>query len=335
MSLEIPKTEDSWPEVFSIDNEEAFESIALSVYDFQYHNNSLYREYCQALGKSPGNVKNLLSIPFLPISFFKSHEVKAGNFVPELVFESSGTGMMKTSRHLVKSAILYENSFIRAFESYFGKTGDYCILGLLPSYLERTGSSLVYMVDHLVKKSGHPNSGFYLHDHLKLSDTLSMLEEKKQPTILFGVSYALLDFGSSFPMKLESTKIVETGGMKGRRKEISKQELYDQLREAFQLNEIYSEYGMTELLSQAYAKNGQYSTPPWMKVILREETDPLSVVSKTGRTGVINVIDLANIYSCSFIATEDAGRLLQDSFEVLGRIDHSDTRGCSLMLIQE
>ena len=333
MSLEIPKTLDLEEKVFSIHNEELFRTIALEVYHFQFDNNPLYKAYCQALGKIPGKVSLPEHIPFLPISFFKSHQVKTSDFIPELVFESSGTTGSVSSKHLVKSSALYEISFLTAFSKFFGNPDEYCILGLLPSYLERGSSSLVYMVDHLIKRSGHTESGFYLHDLKKLKEVLGSLEERRIKTILFGVSYALLDLAASHPMKLQHTILVETGGMKGRKKEISKQELFDELKKAFSLENIFSEYGMTELLSQAYAKNGLYTTPPWMKILLREESDPFQLIEQMGKTGVINVIDLANLYSCSFIATDDAGRIHDNGIEVLGRIDRSDVRGCSLMLI--
>jgi phenylacetate-coenzyme A ligase PaaK-like adenylate-forming protein len=332
MSLELPKTADLEERVFSIHNEDSFQTIALEVYHFQYHNNPLYRAYCQTLGRIPGKITRLEEIPFLPISFFKSHPVKSGDFRPELVFESSGTTGTVSSKHLVKNLGLYETSFLKAFRMFFGEPSEFCILGLLPSYLERGSSSLVYMVDHLMKMSGHGDSGFYLHDHEKLAEVLKALEDKGEKAILFGVSYALLDLAASQPMKLNHTTLIETGGMKGRKKEISKQELYDELKQAFSLSHIYSEYGMTELLSQAYAKDGIYTTPSWMRILLREETDPLQIIQQVGKTGVINVIDLANLYSCSFIATDDAGRIQDKGFEVLGRIDRSDIRGCSLML---
>ena len=332
MSLEIPKTADLEEKVFFIHNEESFQTIALEVYHFQYHNNPLYKAYCQALGRIPGKVARMEEIPFLPISFFKSHQVKTGEFKPGLVFESSGTTGTVSSKHLVKDPGLYETSFLKAFRMFFGDPGEFCILGLLPSYLEKGSSSLVYMVDQLIKRSGHPDSDFYLHDHEKLTEVLKSLETRGEKTILFGVSYALLDLAASHPMELKHTSIIETGGMKGKKKEISKQELYDELKEAFSLSYIYSEYGMTELLSQAYAKDGMYTAPPWMKILLREETDPLQLINQEGKTGVINVIDLANLYSCSFIATDDAGRIHEKGFEVLGRIDRSDIRGCSLML---
>ena len=332
MSLELPKTEDLEERVFSIHNEESFQTIALEVYHFQYHNNPLYRAYCEALNKIPGKVAHLEEIPFLPISFYKSHQVKTGDFRPELVFESSGTTGTVSSKHLVKNLGLYETSFLKAFRMFFDDPGKFCILGLLPSYLERGSSSLVYMVDQLIKRSGHGDSGFYLHDHEKLTEVLKSLEDRGGKIILFGVSYALLDLAASHPMNLNHTSIIETGGMKGRKKEISKQELYDELKQAFSLSHIYSEYGMTELLSQAYAKDGMYTTPPWMKILLREESDPFQIIHQIGKTGVINVIDLANLYSCSFIATDDAGRMYDDGFEVLGRIDLSDVRGCSLLV---
>lgn len=323
---EVPTAE----KVFSVQNEKGFTEIALDVYRFQYLTNPVYGAFCRALQRTLENVHSLEAIPFLPVQFFKTKAVVSGTFSPEAVFKSSGTTGSATSRHLVKDLKLYEQSFLQCFERFYGAVEDLCILGLLPSYLERGDSSLVFMVDKLVKRSGHPASGFYLYDHKKLKETLLKLEAAGQKTVLFGVSYALLDFAEACPVPLRYTTVIETGGMKGRRKEVTKAELYSRLKTAFSAAEIYSEYGMTELLSQAYAVNGLYRTPPWMRVLLREETDPLSYSS---RSGAINVIDLANIHSCAFIATDDRGRRHGDGrFEVLGRLDNSDVRGCSQLL---
>lgn len=335
MNREIPKTDEWQEKVFSISNDETFRSIALEVYHFQYHNNPVYRDYCNALGKTPHFVKRLETIPFLPVAFFKSHDIVTTNFDPELVFKSSGTTGMATSQHLVKEAALYEKSFSTCFRHFYGPVKDYCILGLLPSYLERGQSSLVYMVQRLIEKSGHGQSGFYLYDFEQLHATLKELEAAGQKTILIGVTYALLDFAAQHPIALKNTIVVETGGMKGRKKELTRIELYEELKTAFGLSEIHSEYGMTELLSQGYAVNGLFCTPPWMRILLRDETDPLTIIEQNATcTGAINVIDLANIYSCSFVATEDVGKMHSNgSFEVLGRMDNSDIRGCSLMVL--
>ena len=335
MTPEIPRAFDLEKEVFAVSNEKQFDLIALRVFEFQFYQNSLYNQYCKLLNKTPETVTSTNQIPFLPISFFKSNQVVTTSFEPELIFESSGTSGVNTSRHYIKNATIYRNSFRRAFNHFFGKVENYCVLGLLPSYLERGNSSLVYMVDQLIRDSKHPESGFYLYDYEKLHEVILRIERTGTPTILFGVTYALLDFSKQYPNKLNHVKIIETGGMKGRQKEMVKSELYDILKKAFGLKHIYSEYGMTELLSQAYAKDGMYTCPPWMKIVLRDETDPLSN-SENGRitSGAINVIDLANLYSCSFIATDDIGKIHSNgSFEVLGRLDNSDIRGCSLMVL--
>jgi len=331
MGFELPNVKSLENRVFRIRNEEEVVQIALEVFRYQYLTNNVYQSFCDALGKDPGSVSDLAQIPFLPIQFFKSMEVKAAEFIPAMVFTSSGTTGAQASRHYVKDLSLYEASFLQCFERFYGNPEAYCVLGLLPSYLEREGSSLIYMVNKLIGLSAHPSSGFYLYDHEKLQQTLLELERQKQPTILFGVSYALLDFIEKYPVALQQTIVIETGGMKGRKKELSKAALYDILKAGFSTAEIHSEYGMTELLSQAYAVNGLYQCPPWMKVMLREETDPLSY---SNRTGAINVIDLANLYSCSFIATDDLGRLHPElRFEVLGRMDNSDVRGCSQLVL--
>lgn len=323
--------------IFSI-NEHNFKTMAMEVFRFQYDNNEVYRQFANILTLSPANVPSLQDIPFLPIAFFKSHPVKSTNFLPETVFESSGTTKNTTSRHFVKAIELYKTSFLRAFNIFYGDPRDYCVIGLLPSYLERGNSSLTFMVDELIRRSHHPYSGFYLDEFDSLAKVLEVLERNKQKTLLIGVTFALLDFAERHTLSLEHTIIMETGGMKGRREELTRQQVHNFLRERLGVNQVHSEYGMTELLSQAYSKGeGVFYCPPWMRVLLREEDDPLELVhtpAYTSQSGVINVIDLANIYSCSFIATDDVGRLTADGgFEVLGRMDNSDIRGCSLMVI--
>jgi hypothetical protein len=283
--------------------------------------------------KRPETVDHLNQIPFLPISFFKTAEIKTGHFLPEIVFESSGTTGTNTARHFVKQSDLYRQSFVKGFERFYGGIRGYCVLGLLPAYLERTGSSLVWMVDEMIRISGHDESGFYLYDFDKLHEVLLKLEKDKQPTLLIGVSFALLDFAEKYTMKLTHTIVMETGGMKGRKKEITRIELHNLLKQRLGVNQIHSEYGMTELLSQAYSSgNGIFKPVPWMKILVREEDDPMSV--RYAGEGMMNIIDLANIDSCAFIATDDVVRLYEDgSFEVLGRMDNCDIRGCSLLVI--
>lgn len=255
------------------------------------------------------------------------------SFVPQTVFESSGTTQSLTSRHLVKEVAIYRQSFLLAFTQFYGDITDWCILGLLPSYLERQHSSLVMMVDELIRLSGHPASGFYLDEHDLLSKTLQQLEAQSQKTLLIGVTFGLLDFAAAYPQQLKHTVVMETGGMKGRRKELTRAEVHHLLMAGLGVGSIHSEYGMTELLSQAYSQGeGRFTCPPWMKVLVRDEEDPLAV-QESGR-GILQVIDLANMYSCSFIATEDVGRVYEDgSFEVWGRLDNSDIRGCSLLVV--
>lgn len=335
MHVELPKNELE-RKVFGIHNENGFQSIALEIFHFQFSQNDVYGAFCKAIKREPHNVKQMSDIPFLPISFFKDQQVRTTRFDAEILFRSSGTTGAERSTHFVKNAEIYRQSFLQGFIRKFGEPRKYCILGLLPSYLEHGQSSLVYMVENLIQLSGHEKSGFYLHDYEKLHHTIAGLEETGQPTLLFGVTYALLDFAIRYPIPLQHTNIIETGGMKGRAKEITREELNVRLKEAFSVNSIYAEYGMTELLSQAYAVDGKFSTPPWMRILIRDETDPLSVSAAQIKpvSGAINVIDLANLYSCSFIATDDAGRLHPDgSFEVLGRMDHADIRGCSLMVV--
>jgi len=317
-----------------------FTRLALEIFGFQYNNNPVYREYCDALGIRNELVTEIHHIPFLPIRFFKSQEVKTGLFDPQVIFESSGTTGSVNSQHFVRDASLYEASFVDGFESMYGPLRDWCIIGLLPSYLERQQSSLVYMVNEMIRRSTHPHSGFYLDEFAALSAVLRQTEAQGQPTLLIGVTFALLDFAVAFPQHLRHTVIMETGGMKGRRREITRNEVHAILEKAFDTAAIHSEYGMTELLSQAYSKGqGLFQSPPWMRVGVRDETDPFDLKGFDGIetrpvTGAINVIDLANVHSCSFIATDDAGRIHRDGkFEVLGRMDNSDVRGCSLLVI--
>ncbi|WP_207492911.1 acyl transferase [Aridibaculum aurantiacum] len=318
--------------IFSV-TAQSFEAVALQVFQFQYSNNQVYKQWVDALGVHPKQVTQLKQVPFLPVSFFKTHQVVAGQFEPEAIFESSGTTTTINSKHYVKDIELYKRSFLEGFRMFYGDVKDWCIIGLLPSYLERQGSSLVVMVDELVKQSGHPRSGFYLYDYPQLKETLTQLESAGKRTMVIGVTFALLDLAEQFPMKLQHTIVMETGGMKGRREELIRPQVHEKLQEGLGVDKVHSEYGMTELLSQAYSKgNGIFKSVPWMKLLLRDEDDPLAIKG-TGR-GVVNVIDLANIYSCSFIATDDAGIIYDDgSFEIHGRTDTSDIRGCSLMVV--
>jgi hypothetical protein len=328
--------------IFGVD-ESAFEPMALEIFRYQYENSTIYRLYVDTLGIDHKLVKYLHQVPFLPIRFFKSHHVVSGNFQAETVFESSGTTQTIASRHYIKDLNIYRKSFTGGFEQFYGSINNWCVIGLLPSYLERNHSSLVVMVNEMIKKSNHPKSGFYLYEFDKLAKVLQELEQQKQPVLLVGVTFALLDFAAAHPMPLKETVIMETGGMKGRKRELTRAEVHEALREAFGIEKIHAEYGMTEMLSQAYSKgNGIFHCQPWMRIAVREEDDPLKVImpwmineTKGNVTGVINVIDLANIHSCSFIATDDMGRLYNNgAFEVLGRVDNSDMRGCSLMMLE-
>jgi phenylacetate-coenzyme A ligase PaaK-like adenylate-forming protein len=326
---------DQWNhKIFNV-QEGGFEGLALDIFRYQYERNPVYQQYADFLNIRPAVVREIAEIPFLPIRFFKSHKVLVDGEIPLTVFESSGTTGSVNSRHYVSDTILYKEDFTKGFERTYGPLEDYCVIGLLPSYLERNNSSLVYMVNEMIEHSGHKDSGFYLDDHTKLAKTIERLEKAGQKTLLIGVSFALLDFAEQYPISLTHTIVMETGGMKGRRKELIREELHAILCKAFNVEVIHSEYGMTELLSQAYSRGGgRFNTPPWMKIMLRDEEDPLHILPmKSSRTGVINIIDLANINSCSFIATDDIGRVFPDnSFEVLGRLDNSDLRGCSLLV---
>jgi hypothetical protein len=317
-----------------------FNELAVELFYHQYQHNNIYRQFCDTLKINAAEVDAVKKIPFLPISFFKTHAVKTGAFETDTVFESSGTTQINPSRHFVKDIDLYRKSFNTCFEKFYGLPQNKCILGLLPSYLERKNSSLVLMADELIKASNNPLSGFYLYDHEKLHSTILHNELLKLPTLLIGVTYALLDFAEAYPMQLRHTIVMETGGMKGRREELTRPEVHAQLQKQLGISLVHSEYGMTELLSQAYSKgDGIFHCPGWMKIVLRDEDDPFHIITAADvqnrpLTGLINVIDLANIHSCSFIATDDIGRLhANESFEVLGRSDSSDVRGCSLMVI--
>ena len=316
-----------------MDDELLFNDAVIEVFQYQYRNNEIYKCWCNTLHIDINKIYSAADIPFLPISFFKTHQVICGEFTTGTVFESSGTTQTGNSKHYVKDIAVYHKSFLKNFEQAYGDIKNWCILGLLPSYLERKNSSLVMMVDELIKLSGHEYSGFYLQDFDKLQSTILELENKKQKTLLIGVTFALLDFAETHPMGLKNTVVMETGGMKGRREELTRHQVHEILEKSFKLMAIHSEYGMTELLSQAYSKvNGKFICPSWMKVLIRDETDPFSI-KKTGR-GVLNIIDLANINSCAFIATDDTGEVFENgSFEVWGRLDNSDIRGCSLMVL--
>lgn len=312
---------------------ESFEALQAAVFTHQYGSNPVYRQFCNLVRPAQQVANMAKQPPFLPIQFFKTHKVIAGAELPDIVFESSGTTGTAVSRHFVRRASVYTSSFLQAFELQYGHPAHWCILGLLPSYLERGHSSLVYMVQQLIERSLHPMSGFYLHNTDALARHLQNLESTGQPTLLLGVTYALLHFANTHPMPLQHTIIMETGGMKGRQKELLRQEIHEQLKTAFGVASIHSEYGMTELLSQAYSKgDGLFYAAPWMRVLVRAEDDPLAV-SATGK-GALNIIDLANVHSCSFIATDDVGEVYADgSFRVLGRLDNSDIRGCSLLAL--
>ena len=312
--------------------------MALEIFRLQYKHNKIYKIYVDALKVNPLQVNKIEDIPFLPIQFFKANTITTSTFEPEIIFESSGTTGENLSRHFVKKLSVYTKSFMECFKLFYGSPEKLCILGLLPGYLDRQNSSLITMVDYLIKVSDHAHSGFYLHDYEKLYQTLVHNEIRKQPVLLIGVTFAILDFAEKYSIELDYTTVMETGGMKGRREEITREEVHTFLKQKLGLQNIHSEYGMTELLSQAYSKEkGLFQCPPWMKVLIREENDPFAITerpsTKKPSTGLLNIIDLANIYSCCFIATDDVGKSYQNGcFEVLGRRDMSDMRGCSLLV---
>ncbi len=321
-------------DIFEIKSEGEFQNIALDIFSFQYENCLVYRTFCNHLDRSPLNVSCVSEIPYLPIEFFKKKKVIGPHRHYQKVFESSGTTGSVTSKHYVYDIALYQKSFLTGFRRFYCDISHYCVLALLPSYLERENSSLIFMVKELIERSEHSLSGFYLENGDLLRKNLSILEKEKTKTILIGVSYALLDLIEKAPIPLTNSIVMETGGMKGRREELVREELHDLLKAGFQQDAIHSEYGMTELLSQAYSNGkGIFKCPPWMKVSIRDTEDPLSLLGPE-KNGGINVIDLANLNSCSFIATQDLGKVFSDgSFEVIGRFDHSDIRGCNLLAL--
>ncbi len=321
-------------DIFSIKNNKEFIKTALKVFRFQYENNLVYRRFCDFLNTDITEVKTLEQIPFLPIQFFKSEKVLSNENPIEITFTSSGTTGNQTSSHFVTDVSMYEQSYLQGFAEFYGNIENYVVLALLPSYLEREGSSLIYMVEDLIRKSNNFESGFYLHNYDELIEKLIQLDNSGQNVILIGVTYALLDLVEKQQFSLKNTIIMETGGMKGKRKEMIREELHSVLQKGFGVDAIHSEYGMTELLSQAYSLgNGIFDCPSFMKILIRDTEDALTLV-ENGKTGGINVIDLANINSCSFIATQDLGKKHNNgSFEVLGRFDNSDIRGCNLMIV--
>jgi len=321
-------------DIFNIHSKTAFETLALQVFKFQFENNAVYRSFCDLLYVHPSAIKKVEDIPFLPIQFFKSHRIVSSSKSIQQTFTSSGTTGNLTSKHHVIDLSIYKESFRQGFTHFYGDIKEYTILALLPSYLERDGSSLIYMVNDFITASNKPESGFYLDDLSALKIKLEHLDKQGEKVLLIGVSFALLDLVEKHSFQLENTIVMETGGMKGRRKEIVREELHTVLKKGFGTKNIHSEYGMTELLSQAYSSaNGVFKCPNWMQVLTRDTEDALHIQTQ-GKTGGLNIIDLANIYSCSFIATQDLGKIYEDgSFEILGRFDHSDIRGCNLMVM--
>lgn len=320
--------------IFTINTDDEFKALALSVFMFQYETNLIYKTFVDSIKTKVNEVKNLNQIPFLPIEFFKSKQVICGNIQSDSVcFTSSGTTGQSTSKHYINSISLYEDSFSNGFKHFYGNIKEYCVLALLPSYLERGGSSLVYMANQLIKDSGHNLSGFHLNNLDDLVNTISELKKRNQKTILLGVSYALLDLADKNITLPENFIVMETGGMKGKREELTKEELHNTLKNKFKTHRIHSEYGMTELLSQSYSSsNGIFKSVPWKRVLIRDISDPFHYVLE-GKTGGVNIIDLANLYSCSFIETKDLGKHYADhSFEIVGRFDVSDLRGCNLLI---
>lgn len=317
--------------ITSIATDNEFEALALEVFDFQYKNNEVYQSYCKLIDKTkPSNIEE---IPFLPIEFFKKHRVYSSQENHEVLFKSSGTTGATRSTHFVADVKMYETVSQLAFQDYFGSLADFAIFALLPNYVEQGESSLVYMVNHFIKLSKNEDSGFYLSDVNGLIENIKKAKEQSKKVMLFGVSYALLDLAEK-NIDLNGVYIIETGGMKGRRKEMPKDALHDFLRNGLNIDAIYSEYGMTELLSQAYCKNSEpFVSPPWMKVLIRETNDPFTFHEKnSNKTGGVSVIDLANVFSCSFIHTQDLGRYENGGFKLLGRFDHSDIRGCNQLV---
>jgi phenylacetate-coenzyme A ligase PaaK-like adenylate-forming protein len=326
-------TESLRDRIFNITGEEEFWETTLKVFNYQYENNPVYREFIKVLGRDQSSFSSQSEIPFLPVEFFRNHKIISGGQPAEIIFESSGTTGTTPGRHYVADLRLYEKSFLKSFQLFYGEPADYLIIALLPAYSEREGSSLVYMADKLINESHDPLSGFYKENKTGILKVIKEGKARGERIILLGVSFALLDLAESGPADLSGIIVMETGGMKGRRKELTRTELHYILKKNLNLKSVHSEYGMTELMSQAYSKGeGIFYAPPWMKIILRDPQDPLSLFNQPGKTGGINIIDLANLHSCSFLATGDLGKLHEDGgFEVLGRFDSSDIRGCNLM----
>ncbi len=317
-----------------ISTEKDFEDLAFQIFEYQYKYNAFYQRYCSLIGKELSKINQLSEIPFLPIQFFKNNIIKTGIWNEEFIFTSSGTTGITTSQHFVRELDFYNQLTIHGFERFYGSINEYCVLGLLPAYLERSGSSLVTMVDDFIKRSSYPQSGFFLYNYDKLNEVLLKNKENNIPTLLIGVSFALLDFVEKYPLDFPELIVMETGGMKGRRREMIRAELHEEIKKGFNTQVVHSEYGMTELLSQGYSKGqGVYRATPSMKLLTRDMNDPLSILPNIGRLGVVNIIDLGNLDTCSFIATDDLGRIYSDNtFEILGRLDNSDIRGCNLMV---
>lgn len=320
-------------DIFQINDETTFRKFAIQIFNFQANYNPIYKKYLQYLKCDIAKINSIEDIPFMPIRFFKEYRIFCGNSNHQVEFVSSGTTSNTQSKHYISDISIYHKSLNNSFRLFYGEPSKYCILALLPSYLERSGSSLIYMIQELMQASGHLSNGFYLHNYDQLVCNLQKLENQEQPVILIGVSFALLDLARKYKLDLDNTIIMETGGMKGREREITRKELHEYLTTRLGTGCIHSEYSMTELLSQAYSRgNGKFAAPPWMHILIRDIYDPFSYC-EYGKQGAINIIDLANIYSCSFIETSDAGKLYVDgTFEVLGRIDNSDIRGCNLLI---
>lgn len=320
--------------IFNIQCEQDFTKLALDIFKYQFKNNKVYRSFCDLINKHPSDVVNVEEIPFLPIQFFKTRKVLTSSHSIEEIFTSSGTTGSVTSKHYVSDVSLYKKSYLSGFNHFYGDIKDYVVLALLPNYLERKGSSLVFMVNDLINKSKSSESGFYLDNLDELAKKIKRLDKEGEKVLLIGVSFALLDLIEKYQFKLNHTIVMETGGMKGRRKELIRDELHKILSNGFGVSKIHSEYGMTELLSQGYSKgNGVFNTPPWMKVMVRDTEDALTILPNR-KTGGINIIDLANYNSCSFIATQDLGKTYDNgTFEIIGRFDNSDIRGCNLMVL--
>ena len=320
--------------IFKINSKKDFRETILEVFNFQYNENVVYHDFLKSLGKDPSKIKSPDKIPFLPVEFFRNHKIITGSLPVEMIFESSGTTGITPGKHFVSDLRLYEESFLESFRLFYGEPEQFLIAALLPSYTEREGSSLVYMADNLIKRSRNSHSGFYRDHNEELILTIKKAKEEKQKILLLGVSFALVDLAENQSPDLSGVIVMETGGMKGRRKELTRTELHSILKEKLNVSSIHSEYGMTELLSQAYSKgDGIFYCPPWMKIVIRDPQDPLTLYDEPYRTGGINIIDLANINSCSFIATGDLGKVHEDGgFEVLGRFDNSDIRGCNLLI---